>query len=168
MNLTAKWNGIDDLGKKLSDLDKKVRRRILRNAIAKAAAILEEAAKQEAPVDTGALKVSIGSKVKTRSRKGNTAASAFIGPRSGWKVRSAPRARAKSQLKPPPRYAHLAENGRRGAGACRRFWRALYGRRAATGSLGRHFLARAFAKAEPRARELLSIEIRQAIREAAQ
>lgn len=58
--------GLDDLLRRMHDLDRKVRRKIIRSAALAGANVIKKQAQQNAPVKTGDLKVSIGTR---RSRK---------------------------------------------------------------------------------------------------
>ena len=71
--------GLDILEDKLLKMEAKVGGKFLRQALSKAATPVVRSAKQKAPVDTGALRQSIGK--ATRKGRGKNVASVFIGPK---------------------------------------------------------------------------------------
>lgn len=81
--LTAKTDlkGLAEIEKEFKKLEAKTHRRILLKAVRKAARILRDRAKENAPVDTGTLKKSIA--VKTLRKIENHLASVIVGARHG-------------------------------------------------------------------------------------
>lgn len=106
LKIKAKVEGLEALQKRLTQFKQSARNRIVRPGVAKAGRILAKAAKQLAPRDTGLLKRSIGSAVRTY-KSGYVLA--VIGPRRGFRqqvIRG-----GKPQMADPVNYAHLVEYG---------------------------------------------------------
>jgi len=102
--LTLQLQGLDVLIGKLSDLDKKVRKKSIRRAVRASAAPVQKAMKQKAPKLTGGLKKSIKSKVKTYSKTGTTVA--IIGSDRDFTTVD-----AKGEKYRPGLIAHIIERG---------------------------------------------------------
>lgn len=98
-------DGIDDLEKALRAVGKKAAREAALVAVQHAAQPIVDAAKALAPKDTGALRDSIGWRVKPY-RRGDRAL-AVIGPQSKYRG---------GDGRQPAKYAHLAEFGHAKAG----------------------------------------------------
>lgn len=80
MAIDIEVDGLDELEAKLLELDKRVATRVVRGALRKSGQIVADSAKTKVPVDSGALKESIG----TIARKGKgkrTFQSLFVAPR---------------------------------------------------------------------------------------
>jgi HK97 gp10 family phage protein len=105
--LNADIDGIDDLAAALNGIVGKARKTIGNEAVITALTRLEVAAKRHAEwsEDTGALKASIGIKVKP-FRKGNFIFG-VVGPRKGFE-RPDPSGKG---TRNPVKYGHLVENG---------------------------------------------------------
>lgn len=85
------------------------RRKIMRPAIGEAASAVAKAARARVPVETGLLKKSIGTSVKT-TKKGNVVG--VIGPRRGFKQQvNRPSRIVQNTTADPTKYAHLVEFG---------------------------------------------------------
>lgn len=111
--------GLRPLLRKLDDLKRGARNRILRPAIAKAARIIVKQAKRNAPKDSGALRRSLTSVIRIGRKSGQIYA--VIGPETGErKDRQGSRSKTRfgkwlaGQGIPnrPANYAHLVEFGR--------------------------------------------------------
>lgn len=87
--------------KRMSDI---ATRRIMRPAVTKALVPINKAAKRKAPVETGLLKKSIGTRVKTYARAGIVWGG--VAPRSGYKTVD-----EDGRSRDPVNYAHLVELG---------------------------------------------------------
>lgn len=92
--------GVDDVGKALSELSKKIQKDIGLKAVTAALTPMEEAARRLVTVDTGNLKNSIG--LKTKTYKGGRNIFGIVGARSGFR---GPDGRLAHK------YAHLVEYG---------------------------------------------------------
>lgn len=117
----AKVDDLDAVQHTLAGLKKSMRNKILRKAIRQASKATTKAAKANAPVDTGLLRKSIGSKIKTYK---SGVVVAIIGPRTGYRRavdrsgrrvklidvsrKSAP---VDAEIRNPVNYAHLIELG---------------------------------------------------------
>lgn len=104
-----KIEGLDELESRLERIGKKVGSKFLRQALSKAATPVVRAAKQKAPVDSGALRQSIGK--STQKGRGKNVASVAIGPKKG---NARALALANSKRSKPIRgifYAHIVELG---------------------------------------------------------
>lgn len=102
----------------MAGLDKKLRGKVLRAAVAKGRKVYIAALRQAAPVETKLLKKSIGARGKTY--RGGAIALQTIGPRSGFRREVVVKRRDKhgrivgrsKQLRDPRRYAHITEKRR--------------------------------------------------------
>lgn len=110
-------DGLEQLLGKLQDLDKKVRKTVLRKATTAAGQVILKRARQGAKqvAELGLLSKSLGKKVKVYS---SGVAVAIVGPRSSFRkpaVRSrgkwAPAPVRPSGYADPVKYAHLVERG---------------------------------------------------------
>lgn len=115
----AKLEGAAAVLKRLEVLPEKVRKKVLRQAVAGAARTVAKTAKAnvKAIKETGMLGRSIGSKVKAYSR-GSKSTVGIVGPRKGFResvLRSRgkwkPAAPKPSGFADPTKYAHLVERG---------------------------------------------------------
>lgn len=121
----GKVTGLENLLKQLGKLERKVGKKLTRDAVRAAAkdVVLKEL-KTAVPVDTGSLRTSLGYKVKTARKTG--VVYAIVGPRSkfmkevvkgkGWKSYTGRRVLTKVGKKFvgnrwPTKYAHLTEFG---------------------------------------------------------
>jgi len=106
--IKAQIDGLGQVLARLQEADKKVRRKLLRQAVNEAGKIVLAAAKARVPKGaTGQLRRSLGRKVKVYRSSGT--AVAIVGPRKGYKIDVDGRA------VDPVHYAHLVEYGRRAA-----------------------------------------------------
>jgi HK97 gp10 family phage protein len=105
--------GVEEAIRALQDVDKKLRKKLLRKAVNEASKIVLRAAKGYAPVKTRLLRRSLGRKVKVYS--GTGAVVAWVGPRMGFRETVGTRTRGKRKGDPvfanPVKYAHLVERG---------------------------------------------------------
>lgn len=102
-------DGLADLEKTLLELEGRVATRVVRGALRKGGKIVAESAKSKVPVDTGALRESIGT--IARKGKGKNFQTLFVAPRE--KNKSA-LAIANTFRDPPIKgifYAHIVEQG---------------------------------------------------------
>lgn len=131
MKITSKIqiDGMDDLFARLRNLRQSIQNKHMRRAVTKSARVVAAAVSARAPVESGALKKSIGYRVYTM--KTGKGVGAVIGPKRDFKVQvgqAATRTRAvrlrilsKKQLaagatgaaRCPAKYAHLVEFGHR-------------------------------------------------------
>lgn len=128
--------GLDDLVRRLKDLDRKAARKAMRAGVAEVTRLVTREAKSLVPVRTGLLKKAIGGRVKTA--KGGTHVYGVVKPRGGVMVRATPANLAKAAaggkvvasrngkkvlrrfrvnvagvgVVDPVKYAHLVEFGR--------------------------------------------------------
>jgi HK97 gp10 family phage protein len=100
----VKMTGVDELKKKLRELPRKMRGKIVRRAVNGGALIVLQSARRHVPVRTRTTKKSLGRKGKT-GKKGYYV---VIGPRFGHKVVS-----ATGRTYDPAKMAHLIEGGTR-------------------------------------------------------
>jgi HK97 gp10 family phage protein len=127
-----KWKGDKQLMRKLRVLPPAVQRRVQRPAVTKATRLVAKAVKNNTPRETGALKKSIGSKVKTYPQK--NVVIGIVGPRTDAKgkpakyrigvvagkrggVRRARKGESPDAYRNPVNYAHLVEGGRKASEA---------------------------------------------------
>lgn len=115
--------GMADVLRRLQELGRTKAGRILRRALDAATKPILAAARQLVPVESGALRKSLGRRVKTY--RGSGVVAVIIGPRRGQKrevertpkgrLRVVPRKRATGAggYRNPTRYAHLVERGSR-------------------------------------------------------
>lgn len=117
----AKLEGAGPVLKRLEVLPEKVRKKVLRQAVAGAARTVAKTAKAnvKAVKETGLLGRSIGSKVKAYA-KGSKSTVGVVGPRKGFReavIRKRgkwkPAAPKPSGYADPTKYAHLVERGTR-------------------------------------------------------
>lgn len=106
--MTVQVHGVGELLAKLRDLDKRVRRKILRKAVNEPSKIVLAAMKAKVPVETGLLRKSLGRKVKVW---GNGVAFFIVGPRRGFKKQVKTKL-GKMMHRNPSKYAHLADKFR--------------------------------------------------------
>jgi HK97 gp10 family phage protein len=113
LTIKGKLEGLEGVLGRMSALRQSARGRIQRKAVNKATRPLAKDTKLLVPVETGTLKRSIGSKVKTY-KSGTTVG--LIGPRKGMGrevvARKGPKA-GRVEFRDPVRYAHLVEFGTR-------------------------------------------------------
>lgn len=100
MEVTAVVSGIEPLIRNLGKFKETTERSIVRRSMQFASTPVNKSAKRNVSVDTGALKRSIGKKVKTYRQSGTTAV--IIGPRTGFNT---------EEGRNPTKYAHLVELG---------------------------------------------------------
>lgn len=103
MAFSVKVEGTKDLLAHLERIKQSVANRASRKALTKASQIVRDSARAKAPKDTGALRKSIGYKVKT-SRRNKNRTYGVVGPRSKYRGKNGNR---------PARYAHIVEGGSR-------------------------------------------------------
>ena len=101
---SLKLEGGKELERRLKSLGAKVQRKVLRGAIRKASRTMITAAKRRVPVDSGALKASLGTRIKVYKRSGTVVG--IVGPRTKFKTK-----KASSETSSPAKYAHLVEAG---------------------------------------------------------
>lgn len=106
--ITWKLEGQDKVLAKLANLKGSLIRRIVRQALNKAATPILKTAKQSVPVDTGLLKKSLGRKSKTY--KSGTLMQ-IIGARSGFKTPVGVNRKGRTKYQNPTQYLHLVEFG---------------------------------------------------------
>lgn len=99
--MVATLHGDKRLLRKLNHLKGAAARRVMRGALNKASTPILKDARKKAPVDTKALRKSLGRKSKTY-RNGNVVV--LVGPRTGHRDEKTGRV--------PTRYAHLAERAK--------------------------------------------------------
>lgn len=106
-----KWvvlKGSKQLQRKLDELKLSAQRRVMRPAIRAGCSVVNKAAKQAAPSESGALKRAMGVKVVTRKRVGDVIG--MVGVRVGekyWREHG-------GEIRKPEKYAHLVEYGHGG------------------------------------------------------
>lgn len=105
MNTDIRINGGEAIERAFKILPSRIQKRVLRAAIAAAASPVNKAAKGFAPVETRALKRSIGIKVKTYK---SGAIVAVVGVRRGDKYQSFDK---QGRLRIPAFYQHLVHGG---------------------------------------------------------
>ena len=103
MSNSMSITGDKQLKKLLKQLPEKVQRKVMSAAMRKAVKPIQSAAQAKAPVDTGTLALSMGSKVKTYAKSKTTVG--IIGPKTGFSSESG------GQRNVPAFYAHLVEKG---------------------------------------------------------
>ncbi len=103
VNVKATVTGLDQLKAQLEAMGKTVGNRIARKAITAGISIVAKDAKSLAPVRSGTLRRSMGTKVKTLP---NGKTIGLAGPRRGFKKE------IKGHMIDPAKYGHLAEGGR--------------------------------------------------------
>lgn len=113
----AKVSGVGEVAAKLAKVKNAIRNKITRKAVNEGAGVMLRAEKATAPVDTGALRMSLGRLTKVYRNSGVVVGMA--GPRSGFKRSriGGKRTRVQTSLgrklaalgKAPTRTAHLAE-----------------------------------------------------------
>lgn len=118
--IQAKVNGLDDVMKTLAKLKQSTRTKILRKAVTQGAKPILKDARSKAPVESGLLKKSLGTKIKTYP---SGVVVAVIGPRMEFKTdpktskrKQVYKRTGKAKLKrferrQPAYYAHLVEKG---------------------------------------------------------
>ena len=104
MSNSMSITGDKQLKKLLKQLPEKVQRKVMSAAMRKAVKPIQSAAQAKAPVDTGTLALSMGSKVKTYAKSKTTVG--IIGPKTGFSSESGGKKR-----NVPAFYAHLVEKG---------------------------------------------------------
>ncbi len=104
-------SGDEQLLRQFAAMGGGVQRKIARPAIVKASKIVVKDARSHVPVRTGALKRSLGTKVRTH--RGSGTVSGWTGARTGFGYEDDETGR----FNDPVRYAHLVENGTRHSAA---------------------------------------------------
>lgn len=107
LRVTGRIDGLGEFTRKLHDVDKKVRKKLVRKAASEGGKVILKAAKSNLTTRrTGQLRRSLGRKVKVY--RGSGKAVAIVGARKGFKSTD-------EQGKPvdPVNYAHLVEFGRK-------------------------------------------------------
>lgn len=106
--IKQKLTGLEALIQSMSDLKQSIQSRALRPAVTKGARIISKEAKRLAPKESGLLRKSIGTKVKTYK---SGVVVAIIGPRSKPSFRKTVTVNGRQQVRNPVNYAHLVEYG---------------------------------------------------------
>lgn len=107
----ANLSGMRPLLDRLAAFGEKVRKKVTRAMVAAGGRAVAKQAKRRAAKETGLLRRSIGSKVKTY---GSGVVVAVVGPRLGFRkqvTRPRNRPHAGAQIADPVKYAHLVELG---------------------------------------------------------
>lgn len=102
--------GLADVFQRLRGVERKVRTKILRQAVQGAGRLILKAARAKVAVRTGLLRKSLGVKVKVYRKSG--VAVAVVGPRTGFK-RTVKLPDGSFEIEDPTNIAHLVEKGRR-------------------------------------------------------
>lgn len=152
-----KITGFDDVEKALKKLGQKVASKVVKKAVRKGSRLILDRARKLVPVETGALKKSLG--IKRKFYRRSSVMVEIVGPRSGHEKTD-----SKGRTRNPVNYAHLVEVGGilRGAGA--RGKGKLLGARKANSFLRKAFDENKF-KALKRIETQAAAGIRQAVRE---
>jgi HK97 gp10 family phage protein len=106
LKIDTQVQGLDETLKGLEQFKGAVQRRILRPAIRQGATLILKAARRLAPVETGTLKKSMGSKIVSKGKQPRVVA--IIGPRTGM-GQEVTLSDGTSDYRDPARYGHLAE-----------------------------------------------------------
>lgn len=106
--IKGRVEGLEEVLKALDAVDKKIRRKAIRQAVGAAGKIVLAAAKQKVPKNSGLLRKSLGRKVKVY--RGSGVAVAIVGPRAGFRQQVSRDGR-RPVLSDPAKYAHLVEGG---------------------------------------------------------
>lgn len=110
MSASLSIRGNRELGIALERLPKRVYSRIMRPAVNAALTPVNSAAKRKAPKETGALRASLGKKVKQYPQNGTTWGA--VGPRDDPKFHRPDPVR-RGRVRRPIFYAHIVEGGTR-------------------------------------------------------
>lgn len=152
-----KIDGVEDVEKALAKLGKKVASKVVKTAVRKGSKLILKSARALVPVETGALKKSLGIKRKIYRRSGVMVD--IVGPRKGFE-KTGPDGKTRN----PVNYAHLVEFGGVVRGVGRRGKGKLLGARKA-----HSFLRKAYDENNFRALQAIEREaaagIQRAVRE---
>ncbi len=110
--IEGKLTGLQDLFRKLDELESKVRKKITSKALQAGMKPLTKAARAGIHDDTGQLRRSLGTRTRTYRNSGVVVV--MMGPRTGFKT-----TRSSGQFQNPTQYAHLVERGRKGVQVAR-------------------------------------------------
>jgi HK97 gp10 family phage protein len=171
--VSGKLDGLGEVLAKLNEVERKVRTKILRDALGEAARLILRSAKAKVPRgETGLLRRSLGIKMKVYRKSG--AVVALVGPRTGFRKSKGGRVRtalgdkfAAAGVK-PHLYAHLVEKGRRAVtvqtAKVLSDGSVIFGRRVAAVP-ARPFLRPAFDENKAAAETLIRVRIREGLEE---
>jgi Bacteriophage HK97-gp10, putative tail-component len=159
-SVKAEFTGAGDVLARLARLRPGRARTVLRRALNEATKPVLDAAKANAPRQSGLLKKSLGRVTRTYVRANSVVS--FIGPRSGFRravtVKDRVTGRTRTMIRNPVNIAHLTEGGRRAVRARRRVlgsqgvWLGRFARAVAAG----RWLRRAWGQTKSKAEAIFS------------
>ncbi len=111
--LNSNLQGVNEMLAKLTGIDRKMRKKVARKAVAQGSTVLLRAMKPDTPEATGLMKRSLGKKVVTIKRSGVVVA--FVRPRPGQGAMAL--RNGHPVYSDPAKYGHLVELGTKPHGA---------------------------------------------------